>query len=62
MGNCPLPKNKCPFSHVGKSWGICPNKNYCPTPHKLVDCPLFLDNCCPRGDACSYRHKKEEEK
>lgn len=34
MGLCALPKEKCPYSHVGKSWGICPNKHYCTTPHK----------------------------
>ncbi|EAR97192.2 MHCK/EF2 kinase domain protein (macronuclear) [Tetrahymena thermophila SB210] len=61
MGQCLLPKAQCPYSHDGKSWGICPNKNHCPTPHKLVDCPLFLNNCCPRGDNCSYRHKKTDE-
>ncbi|EAR97191.1 MHCK/EF2 kinase domain protein (macronuclear) [Tetrahymena thermophila SB210] len=61
MGNCTLTKAQCPYSHEGRSWGICPNKNHCPTPHKLVDCPLFLNNCCPKGENCSYRHKSKED-
>ncbi|KAL4441752.1 hypothetical protein ABPG74_008749 [Tetrahymena malaccensis] len=61
MGNCTLTKAQCPYSHEGRSWGICPNKNHCPTPHKFVDCPLFLKNCCPRSENCSYRHKNQEQ-
>lgn len=61
MGQCPLSKEKCPYSHVGKSWGICPNKHYCSTPHKSVDCPLYKSNSCPHGDKCSFRHLKSEE-
>lgn len=58
MGHCTLPKGKCPYSHVGTSYGICPNKNYCTTPHKFVLCPLIKSGGCPIGDKCSYMHEE----
>ena len=58
MGHCPLAKDKCPYSHVGTSYGICPNKNYCTTPHKFVLCPLIKTGGCPIGPTCTYMHEE----